>query len=107
MRGLGYEEPTLLAVRQINLKQGLHTNPDVQAMEDALCLSFLEHELVEGRRFFHYDLVHGPLTVYAEASVMIMMREMIMARRRCSSSSGPSTKPSSSGAGSQSSLTST
>ena len=28
----------------MNAKQGLKTNPDVQAMEDALCLSFLEHE---------------------------------------------------------------
>ena len=32
-------------MRRINLKQGLHTNADVQTMEDALCLSFLEHEL--------------------------------------------------------------
>jgi hypothetical protein len=35
----------LQAVRQINMKQGLHLNADVQTMEDALCLSFLEHEL--------------------------------------------------------------
>jgi hypothetical protein len=42
---LGYEEDVLRAVRQIQLKQGLVTDPDVQAMEDALCLSFLEHEL--------------------------------------------------------------
>jgi hypothetical protein len=47
LRSLGYPDELLLAVRQINLKQGLQTNPDVQAMEDALCLSFLEHELVE------------------------------------------------------------
>jgi hypothetical protein len=47
LRREGYDEATLLAVRQINLKQGLHTNPDVQAMEDALCLSFLEHELAD------------------------------------------------------------
>lgn len=47
LRGLGYEETLVLAVRQINLKQGMQSNPDVQTMEDALCLSFLEHELAE------------------------------------------------------------
>jgi hypothetical protein len=44
---LGYAEPVLQAVRQIQLKQGLVTQFDVQTMEDALCLSFLEHELSE------------------------------------------------------------
>ena len=29
------------------MKRGLHTNPDTQSMEDALCLSFLEFELDE------------------------------------------------------------
>jgi hypothetical protein len=41
----GYDAETLSAVRQINLKQGMLHNPDVQTMEDALCLSFLEHEI--------------------------------------------------------------
>jgi len=41
----GYDEATIEAVRRINVKQGLHSNPDTQTMEDALCLSFLEHEL--------------------------------------------------------------
>lgn len=45
LREAGYGEELLQAVRRINLKQGLQTNPDVQTMEDALCLSFLEHEL--------------------------------------------------------------
>jgi Domain of unknown function (DUF4202) len=40
----GYERRTIDAVRIINLKQGLKTNPDTQLIEDALCLSFLEHE---------------------------------------------------------------
>lgn len=44
---VGYDAETLSAVRQINLKQGMQHNPDVQTMEDALCLSFLEHELGE------------------------------------------------------------
>ena len=43
----GYDGATIDAVRLINLKQGLRTNPDVQRMEDALCLSFLEHEFAE------------------------------------------------------------
>jgi len=43
----GYDAETLSAVRQINLKQGMLHNPDVQTMEDALCLSFLEHEIGE------------------------------------------------------------
>ena len=41
---LGYERDTIDAVRRINLKQNLHSNPDSQTMEDALCLEFLENE---------------------------------------------------------------
>lgn len=41
---LGFDEELRNQVRTINLKQQLKTNPDSQAMEDALCLSFLEHE---------------------------------------------------------------
>ena len=40
----GYERPLIDQVRRINLKQGLRSDPDVQTMEDALCLSFIEHE---------------------------------------------------------------
>lgn len=47
LRRAGYDAALLEQVRQINLKQGLRTNPDVQTMEDALCLCFLEHELVD------------------------------------------------------------
>jgi uncharacterized protein DUF4202 len=47
LRSVGYGEALIEQVRQINLKSGLRTNPDVQTMEDALCLSFLEHELDE------------------------------------------------------------
>jgi len=50
LRGLGYPEEVLLEVRQIQLKQGMSLRPDVQTMEDALCLSFLEHELGEFAR---------------------------------------------------------
>ena len=41
---LGYEPELIDAVRRINLKQNLHSNPDSQTMEDALCLVFLEFE---------------------------------------------------------------
>jgi len=43
----GYEPELIDAVRRINLKQGLHSNPDTQTMEDALCLAFLEFEFSE------------------------------------------------------------
>ena len=44
---LGYEPELIDAVRRINLKQGLRSNPDTQTMEDALCLAFLEFEFAE------------------------------------------------------------
>jgi len=47
LEGLGYERELIDAVRRINLKQGLHSNPDTQTMEDALCLTFLEFEFDE------------------------------------------------------------
>jgi hypothetical protein len=40
----GYDRQLIDQVRRINLKQGLRSDPDVQTMEDALCLSFIEHE---------------------------------------------------------------
>jgi hypothetical protein len=47
LRTLGYDDATLDAVRRIQMKQDLRGNPDAQTMEDALCLSFLEHEIGE------------------------------------------------------------
>ncbi len=47
LQGLGYARESIDAVRRINLKQGLHSNPDTQTMEDALCLAFLEFEFAE------------------------------------------------------------
>jgi len=41
---VGYDEAQIDAVRRIVLKRSLKTDRDAQAMEDALCLSFLEHE---------------------------------------------------------------
>jgi hypothetical protein len=44
LRGAGYEDDMVQAVRRIVTKQNLHSSPDSQAMEDALCLVFLEFE---------------------------------------------------------------
>lgn len=42
LREHGYDEAVLGAVELIHLKKGIKTNPDVQQIEDALCLVFLE-----------------------------------------------------------------
>jgi hypothetical protein len=44
LRGAGYDDDVIQAVRRIVTKQNLHSNPDTQTMEDALCLVFLESE---------------------------------------------------------------
>ncbi|HEY0056652.1 MAG TPA: DUF4202 domain-containing protein [Pedobacter sp.] len=40
----GYDGETINNVKRINLKQQLKTDPEVQTMENALCLVFLEFE---------------------------------------------------------------
>ena len=47
LREAGVAADTIAAVRLLNLKQGLTTNPDTQTIEDALCLTFLEFEFEE------------------------------------------------------------
>jgi len=44
LKQLGYDAATVDAVRNINLKKGLGNDPGVQAVEDALCLVFLEFQ---------------------------------------------------------------
>ncbi len=44
---VGLPEDVVEAIRRINLKQDLRGNRETQVMEDALCLSFLEHEYAE------------------------------------------------------------
>lgn len=44
LREVGYDEETIAHVRRIVRKQGLTADTDVQLMEDALCLAFLQHE---------------------------------------------------------------
>jgi hypothetical protein len=45
LRERGYDSEMIDAVAAINLKKGLKSNPDVQQIEDALCLVFLEKQL--------------------------------------------------------------
>ncbi len=45
LRATGYAEDVVAHVSAINQKKSLKVDADVQAMEDALCLSFLEFEI--------------------------------------------------------------
>jgi hypothetical protein len=54
---LGYERELSDAVRRINTKQGLRSNPDTQTIEDALCLAFLAFELDEFSRKYPAEKV--------------------------------------------------
>lgn len=47
LRSLQFEESLVERVRQINLKQDMRNNSEVQIMEDALCLVTLEFQLEE------------------------------------------------------------
>ena len=42
LRSVGYDEQTIETVKRINLKKQLNSDPEVQAVEDALCMVFLE-----------------------------------------------------------------
>lgn len=43
MREVGYDDETIERVRTLLRKRGLKTDPDVQLLEDVICLVFLEH----------------------------------------------------------------
>lgn len=43
MRDVGYDEEVIERVRTLLRKRGLKTDPDVQLLEDVICLVFLEH----------------------------------------------------------------
>lgn len=45
LRAEGYDEAMVERVSRINQKKALKQDADVQTMEDALCLAFLEHEI--------------------------------------------------------------
>lgn len=44
LRDAGYDEALIRSVQELNLKKNLSHGGDVQLLEDALCLSFLEFE---------------------------------------------------------------
>lgn len=45
LEAVGYDAPTITRVQQIVRKRGLGTDPEVQVLEDALCLVFIETQL--------------------------------------------------------------
>ena len=45
LEAVGYDEPTIARVQQLVRKRGLGSDPDVQVLEDALCLVFIETQL--------------------------------------------------------------
>lgn len=45
LEGLGIDSSTIEKVKSINLKKNLKNNPDVQTIEDALCLVTLEYQM--------------------------------------------------------------
>ncbi len=45
LAAVGYDTPTIERVQEIVAKRGLGTDPEVQVLEDALCLVFLETQL--------------------------------------------------------------
>ncbi len=47
LAGCGYDEETVARVQQIIRKQDLRHDPEVQAHEDALCLVFLQTQLLD------------------------------------------------------------
>jgi hypothetical protein len=44
LRDVGYDATTIAAVRSLLKKEKLKVNPDMQALEDVICLVFLEYE---------------------------------------------------------------
>jgi hypothetical protein len=45
LRELGYPEPLVARVQSLNRKEGFPDDPETRAIEDALCMVFLEHQL--------------------------------------------------------------
>jgi hypothetical protein len=43
LQDVGYDDETMARVRTLLRKRGLKTDPDVQLMEDVICLVFLQH----------------------------------------------------------------
>ena len=47
LREIGYDEKTILRVQDLNLKKNFPNDPEIQILEDALCLVFLEFQLAD------------------------------------------------------------
>ena len=47
LREVGYAEDTVARVQELNLKKNLAGDPECQALEDALCLVTLQHQLTD------------------------------------------------------------
>lgn len=47
LREVGYDDATITRVGTLLRKKGLKTDPDVQLLEDVICLVFLEHYFAE------------------------------------------------------------
>ena len=47
LRGVGYDDATVARVESLLRKERLKTDPDVQLLEDVICLVFLEHYLFD------------------------------------------------------------
>ena len=47
LRGVGYDDTTVARVASLLRKERLKTDPDVQLLEDVICLVFLEHYLFD------------------------------------------------------------
>lgn len=45
LRRVGYDEPIVARVQELLRKKGLKTDPEMQLLEDVICLVFLEHYL--------------------------------------------------------------
>lgn len=44
LREVGYPEPGILRVSELNLKKGFPADPETRVLEDALCLVFLQYQ---------------------------------------------------------------
>ena len=47
LREVGYPQEVVTRVQSLNLKKDLSNDPEVQVLEDALCLVFLERQFAE------------------------------------------------------------
>jgi hypothetical protein len=58
---LAAPDELIASVEKINLKKGMTQDPEVQTMEDALCLTFLESQLDHYREHWERDKARGIL----------------------------------------------